>query len=479
MSDSLIQRLQNLGERNHGVLPAGEAIAIVRDHIGDPNNMVKPLSNGDKYECTLIEKAARIMSDAVHDNKWDVLKKVSPVTADAEMRRAKAIVKEFMAIPPLGLPGGKSTAAVGVATTMEGASVKSADATLDGSEVQRSAGCTMEHTPSAKPIVCRAVHIDFEPENPRVTFEAPKGSSWGLGLYSIIMGGAAVGAFTVSESAVGSADSNKAEPASPANLPSDTPVCLNCGNDPKRKHPLVEVFEAAERTGETPKQPTTSDAPVITRFLTGELTLVPAVKSDSQKPTYNVFNDSRQSSAIKTMLAACEGLEDLEDCMRAAYHALGNEEYLRAPEQQGDVQVKPFSSRPAYKDWQTQLLNEDPVQVCPECDIAGCRCIRDRKAKEKQGESSDVVSIIADTLPFGCSEHCHDNRQELENALRPYLRTTEPVSVSLEKIAEMIDPAFFGRSAKSWEPEHAAMMREKAAERAKAILDAVEVKYVE
>lgn len=39
-----------------------------------------------------------------------------------------------------------------------------------------------------------------------------------------------------------------------------------------------------------------------------------------------VLNDE---GAVKTMLAACEGLEDLEDCMRAAYHALDNEEYLR------------------------------------------------------------------------------------------------------------------------------------------------------
>lgn len=46
------------------------------------------------------------------------------------------------------------------------------------------------------------------------------------------------------------------------------------------------------------------------------------------KDEIRLLNDE---GAVKTMLAACEGLEDLEDCMRAAYHALDNAEYLKAP----------------------------------------------------------------------------------------------------------------------------------------------------
>lgn len=118
--DSLIQRLQNLGERNHGVLPAGEAIAIVRDHIRDTAEMVKPLSNGDKHRLSqplidavdVLHNAGCLIQNLASDgnsNVWASLRRIEA---------AIAALRDFMAIPPLGLPGGKSTAAVGMAAAM-------------------------------------------------------------------------------------------------------------------------------------------------------------------------------------------------------------------------------------------------------------------------------------------------------------------------------------------------------------------------
>jgi len=39
-----------------------------------------------------IDRLAGIMSDAVHDRPWEEFKRVSPITADIEIRRARAIV---------------------------------------------------------------------------------------------------------------------------------------------------------------------------------------------------------------------------------------------------------------------------------------------------------------------------------------------------------------------------------------------------
>ena len=50
---------------------------------------------------------------------------------------------------------------------------------------------------------------------------------------------------------------------------------------------------------------------------------------------------------------------------------------------------------------------------------------------------------------------------------------------AVEKAAEIIEPAFFGESAKSWEPDHAAAMREEARSKAKAALRAAGVKFRE
>lgn len=64
-------------------------------------------------------------------------------------------------------------------------------------------------------------------------------------------------------------------------------------------------------------------------------------------------------------------------------------------------------------------------------------------------------------------------------AVHPYLATRKPVSVSLEETAARLEPAFFGEAAYDWDHDHAAEMRAKARLKAKEILDAAGVKYVE